>query len=406
MAELAESLAVRAHAGQMDQAGRPYIEHQERVAAAVRGNPEAEAVAWLHETLEHTDLTPDVMRQYGISETVVTAVTTLTRWRNQSTAQYLQGVRANSLALVAKIADMDDNTSPAQLERMDPEKRARMVGQYVEYLVAFTGGSVSGSGQKRAEQFHSADMRGPAAEAAGASMAASEGRARHRGGDADVPAGSKQGDDQVTGRSGAYQPGARDDSYPGDAAVGAPHDAARGGSYQGDAAPGGGYRGDAGQRGRQAAGAQHSASLPGRTQLGGGRGSQQGTAQPSEVGHPTGLAHPGAYRHSSRVPSAQQVRDHGAVKQTRSTDGEARHGAEQGQATSRSALRRGVQTADAAQPQDPAAGRGTREPANSGYVGYGPQAAAARAYEYGDATGEAPAAENRGYQRPGRGYVR
>lgn len=44
----AKELAHRAHAGQVDKAGRPYIEHVARVAAAVADDPEAEAVAWLH----------------------------------------------------------------------------------------------------------------------------------------------------------------------------------------------------------------------------------------------------------------------------------------------------------------------------------------------------------------------
>ena len=42
----AKELAYRAHAGQVDMAGRPYIAHVARVAAQVADDPEAEAVAW------------------------------------------------------------------------------------------------------------------------------------------------------------------------------------------------------------------------------------------------------------------------------------------------------------------------------------------------------------------------
>lgn len=48
----AKDLAIRAHADQVDKAGRPYIEHVARVAAAVSDDPVAEAVAWLHDVLE------------------------------------------------------------------------------------------------------------------------------------------------------------------------------------------------------------------------------------------------------------------------------------------------------------------------------------------------------------------
>lgn len=46
LVERAKALAYRAHAGQVDKAGRPYIEHVARVATAVAGDPYAEAVAW------------------------------------------------------------------------------------------------------------------------------------------------------------------------------------------------------------------------------------------------------------------------------------------------------------------------------------------------------------------------
>jgi len=48
----ARMLALEAHAGQVDKAGHPYIGHVGRVAAAVRGDDEAEAVAWLHDVIE------------------------------------------------------------------------------------------------------------------------------------------------------------------------------------------------------------------------------------------------------------------------------------------------------------------------------------------------------------------
>ena len=43
MVERAKALAYRAHAWQADKAGRPYIEHVARIAAAVADDPEAEA---------------------------------------------------------------------------------------------------------------------------------------------------------------------------------------------------------------------------------------------------------------------------------------------------------------------------------------------------------------------------
>ena len=54
--ELAQSIAVAAHKGQVDKAGMPYIEHPAHVASGVQGDA-AKAVAWLHDVVEDTPLT-------------------------------------------------------------------------------------------------------------------------------------------------------------------------------------------------------------------------------------------------------------------------------------------------------------------------------------------------------------
>lgn len=65
LAARAETLARAAHAGQVDKAGAPYAAHPARVAAAVAGDPLAEAAAWLHDVIEDTGTTLADLRAEG-----------------------------------------------------------------------------------------------------------------------------------------------------------------------------------------------------------------------------------------------------------------------------------------------------------------------------------------------------
>ena len=58
MVAKARAWAVKAHAGQKDKAGKDYFKaHVTVVAEGVKGDPIAEAVAFLHDTVEDTSVT-------------------------------------------------------------------------------------------------------------------------------------------------------------------------------------------------------------------------------------------------------------------------------------------------------------------------------------------------------------
>jgi hypothetical protein len=131
-ARLAQSLAAMAHAGQVDKAGLPYLDHPRRVAervAQVDGRPAAIAVAWLHDVVEDTTTTLDDLRAAGFDENVVNAVEALTRRSDEGDAYYWR-VAANDLAKVVKLADVHDNTDPERVARLDPTDRARLQEKY------------------------------------------------------------------------------------------------------------------------------------------------------------------------------------------------------------------------------------------------------------------------------------
>ena len=96
--ERARDLATRSHAGQVDKAGLPYIDHCRRVAERVEeivtetvgpgGDDVAIAAAWCHDVIEDTSVsTADLARELGSS--VAALVATLTRQPHEPYHSYI-----------------------------------------------------------------------------------------------------------------------------------------------------------------------------------------------------------------------------------------------------------------------------------------------------------------------------
>lgn len=106
--EDAISLAVRAHAGQKDRYGQPYILHVIRVVARLF-DPPAQMAAALHDVVEDTAVTLDELRLMGYSEAVLAAVECVTRRNNETYEQFIERIAPNPLAVRVKLADLEDN---------------------------------------------------------------------------------------------------------------------------------------------------------------------------------------------------------------------------------------------------------------------------------------------------------
>ena len=107
--EAAKSLATKAHEGQTDIAGLPYITHPERVASRL-STPEAQVVGWLHDTVEDTPLTlSDISKKFG-PETAA-AVDAISRRDGEKWSDYIDRVAANPMARQVKISDLVDNSN-------------------------------------------------------------------------------------------------------------------------------------------------------------------------------------------------------------------------------------------------------------------------------------------------------
>jgi (p)ppGpp synthase/HD superfamily hydrolase len=111
MVAKARAWAVKAHAGQKDKAGKDYFKaHVTVVAEGVKGDPIAEAVAFLHDTVEDTSVTIEDIRT-GFPKEVADAVSALTHSKGISYAEYLWHIQQNSIAAKVKLSDLRSNVN-------------------------------------------------------------------------------------------------------------------------------------------------------------------------------------------------------------------------------------------------------------------------------------------------------
>lgn len=118
-------IALQAHAGQTDKAGRPYILHPLRIMARMVTTEEL-SVALLHDVLEDSEWTVEALLQAGIPQTVVDAVQCLTKVPGEDYEQFIQRVRSNPLASKIKQADIEDNIDVLRLDSLAEEDIERV----------------------------------------------------------------------------------------------------------------------------------------------------------------------------------------------------------------------------------------------------------------------------------------
>ena len=128
--ELALQIAQKAHAGQVDKAGKDYILHPMTVASYMDTDTE-KTIAYLHDVLEDTDVTVDALRKIFPNEIVDTLII-LTHRKDESYFEYIQRVSTSKLAKKVKVADLLHNLDITRIkeptkqdyERLEKYKKA------------------------------------------------------------------------------------------------------------------------------------------------------------------------------------------------------------------------------------------------------------------------------------------
>jgi GTP diphosphokinase / guanosine-3',5'-bis(diphosphate) 3'-diphosphatase len=123
--ERAIELAAKAHAGQVDKGGQPYVLHPLRLMFAVRTLHERMA-AVLHDVVEDTDITLDDLVSERFPTEVVAAVQALTKRPGESRIEAAHRAAADPIARVVKLADVTDNLDLSRIAAPTEKDFARL----------------------------------------------------------------------------------------------------------------------------------------------------------------------------------------------------------------------------------------------------------------------------------------
>lgn len=120
-------IATKAHSGQFDKGGSPYILHPLRVMLSL-DNAEDRIVGILHDVLEDTSITLQHLEDNGFlgEIEILDALVSITRKSNESYKDFILRVKLNPIALRVKLADLRDNMNISRINNPTEKDFARI----------------------------------------------------------------------------------------------------------------------------------------------------------------------------------------------------------------------------------------------------------------------------------------
>lgn len=134
LTRLASKIAYKAHEGQTDKAGVPYIFHPIHIAEQM-DSEESCVVALLHDVIEDSDITLEILSKY-FNDDIITALRVLTKKENDDYTMYIKRVKTNKLATKVKIKDLEHNRDLRRLDEVTDKDRKRSMKYWeaIRYL--------------------------------------------------------------------------------------------------------------------------------------------------------------------------------------------------------------------------------------------------------------------------------
>lgn len=125
MLNKAIKIAAKAHDGQVDKGGNPYILHPLRVMMNCESEL-AKICAVLHDVIEDTNITFDDLKAQGFSNEIVTVLDCLTKRVGEHYDDFIGRLLHNEIACRVKLADLIDNMDLTRIQNPSKEDEARI----------------------------------------------------------------------------------------------------------------------------------------------------------------------------------------------------------------------------------------------------------------------------------------
>ena len=124
-------IATEAHKGQFDKSGKDYIEHPLRVMEMGK-TEEEKIVGVLHDVVEDTPWTFEMLEAEGFSSEVIAALKCVTKIsEKENYDDFIEKIKKNPLAVAVKINDLTDNMDIRRLPYLS-DKDVKRLKKYLK----------------------------------------------------------------------------------------------------------------------------------------------------------------------------------------------------------------------------------------------------------------------------------
>ena len=122
-------LCYKAHHGDHDLSGLPYVHHPLHLAEQM-DDEDSTVVALLHDVVEDTDYTINDLKGMDFGDDVIEAIELLTHDKSVPYMDYIKKIASNPLATKVKLADLAHNSDITRLDHEPTEKDLKRLEKY------------------------------------------------------------------------------------------------------------------------------------------------------------------------------------------------------------------------------------------------------------------------------------